>query len=370
MKLIFIIQGMQSGGAERVMSILCNTYVRQGHSIILGLTENAQKSVYELDSRIKLVDLTDSTCNKRVSSKRFRSILQMKKLFQTEKPDVVISFITRTNICAVIAGRLSGIPVIISERNDPAVDPKSKTTRTLRDIIYPFANGCVFQTEYALNYFKKSVKNRGKVIFNPVSTDMYSVDNKKKRNKRIVALCRLNSQKNLPMLINAFKKADEMFPGYCLEIYGEGEEQESLKSIINKLKLQNKIILKGHTSQPLQILAESEIFALSSNYEGMPNSLIEAMCMGCACVATDSPAYGARELIKDGKNGLLVKVGDESAFAEALYLLMKDDNKRKELSRCALLVEKRVNADNITSQWMDFIIEKAERNHRLCEKKR
>ena len=350
MKLIFVIQGMQSGGAERVMSVLCNTYVRQGHSVILTLTENVGQSAYELDSRIKLVNMTDHSTVRPVFLKRIRSVFRLKRLFQKEKPDAVVSFITRTNICAIAAGVLSGTPVFISERNDPAVDPKSKSTRWLRNLLYPLSAGCIFQTEYAKNCFKDNVRNKGIVIFNPVTDGIYDVTPKTERKKRIVSLCRLNSQKNIPMLIRAFEKADKRRSGYWLEIYGEGEEKTELLRLIKELKLDNKVFLKGHTSKPLQILAESEIFALSSDYEGMPNSLIEALCMGCACIATDAPAYGARELVLDAENGLLVPVGDENAFADALYSL------RESMSRNAARAEALINTSFITSQWMDFIV--------------
>ena len=354
MKLLFVIQGLHSGGAERVMSVLCNTFADQGISVILALTEQNNNFAYEINSAVRIVDVTSSS-NAGLVSNRGNNIKNLRKLYITEKPDAVISFITRTNICAILAGVGLNTPIIISERNNPVVDPRSRKTRLLRDLLYPLAAGCVFQTEFAMNCFPSKVKRKSKVIFNPVSADIKTVDLNQTRKKRIVSICRLNKQKNIPLLIRSFANICNKYPDYCLEIYGEGEEKESLEEMIKNFGISEKCHLMGHTSHPMAILASSQIFALSSDYEGMPNALIEAMCAGCACVSTDSPAYGARDLICNQENGLLVSVGDEKEFTEALESLLLDDEKREQFGIKARDTIKKVDTNVITEKWLAFI---------------
>lgn len=354
MKLLFVIQGLHSGGAERVMSVLCNTFADQGISVILALTEQNDNYAYEINSAVRIVDVT-STGGTALLSYRSNNIRKLRMLYQTEKPDAVISFITRTNICAILAGLGLNIPIIISERNNPVVDPRSRKTRILRDMLYPLAAGCVFQTEFAMNCFPEKVKRKSKVVFNPVSADIRAIDLNQPREKKIVSICRLNKQKNIPLLIRSFANICNKYPDYRLEIYGEGEEEKNLEEMINHLGISENCRLMGHTSHPMEILAKSQIFALSSDYEGMPNALIEAMCAGCACISTDSPAYGARDLIHNQENGLLVSVGDEQKFTEALEFLLLDNEKREQFGIKARDVIKKVDTDVITEKWLAFI---------------
>ena len=225
MKVLFLIQGLQSGGAERVASVLCNAMVEHGFEVVLGLTEKTDKIAYSIHEKIKLLDLTCTTGS--AVKNRLLSIRKLRILYRQEKPDVVISFITRTNLCAILAGVGTGIPVIISERNDPAVDPKSISTRLLRRLVYPFSAGLVFQTTYAKNYFGKLLKKKSTVIYNPVSDDVLIVDTDSIRERKIVLVGRLNRQKNISLLIRAFSKIHNDFPDYYVEIYGEGEERDS-----------------------------------------------------------------------------------------------------------------------------------------------
>lgn len=354
MKLLFVIHGLQSGGAERVMSVLCNTFAEQGINVILALTEHNDNFAYNINSVVRIVDASSLSGSSLVSY-RGDNIKKLRELYKTEKPDAVISFITRTNICAILAGLGLNIPIIISERNNPVVDPRSRKTRLLRDLLYPLAAGCVFQTEFAMNCFPGKVKRKSKVIFNPISADIKTVDLNQKREKRIVSICRLNKQKNIPLLIHSFANICNKYPDYCLEIYGEGEEEKHLEEMINHLGISEKCRLMGHTSHPMEILASSQIFALSSDYEGMPNALIEAMCAGCACVSTDSPAYGARDLIRNQENGLLVSVGDEKEFTEALEFLIINNGRRERIGIEAREVINKVDTDITTKKWLSFI---------------
>lgn len=353
MKIMFFIQGMKSGGAERVVSVLCNGLADKGHQVVLGLTETTETVAYSLHEKLVIKDVTSKKGN--VFRRRLLGIKKMRRLIKEERPDVVISFITRTNIYAIIAAMGTRVPVIISERNDPARDPKSRFTKALRNIVYPLCDGCVFQTGYAREYFGKRLATKSVVIPNPVSGEVVVKGNNERREKRVVCACRLEPQKNVDMLIEAFCLAIKEDKEYRLEVYGTGSLKDSLTTKIKKLKLEDKVVLKGYAANVIEIMSQSEIFALSSDYEGMPNALIEAMCVGCACVATDSPAFGAREFIINGENGILVRVGDAKAMAEALKRMMSDNDFRRKCGSNAQKVYERVEANTIIDLWIEYI---------------
>jgi glycosyltransferase involved in cell wall biosynthesis len=352
MRLLFVIQGLQSGGAERVMSVLCNSFSEKGHEVLLGLTERTDVIAYGLNPNIKILDLR-CQCGNTISF-FLKSAGNIRTAIDRYKPEVVISFITRANICSILGSLGKNVPVIVSERNNPTIDPPSKITRTIRRLIYPLAKGYVFQTNYAKEYFCKSIQKRGTVIYNPIDDKIFQLP-LRERQKRVIAVGRLEPQKNFSLLINAFAEAQLKHPDYILDIYGEGSLKDKLQEQIIKGGLYNIVHLKGHTDNTFDELASSRIFALSSNYEGMPNALMEAMCMGCACVSTDAPAYGARELINDGVSGYLVPIGDKNVLVEKLSFLMGNENLQKMMSIEAIKVREKVKSEIIVNKWLDYI---------------
>ena len=353
MKIFFVIQGLQSGGAERVVSVLANKFCELSHDVSILLTENNEPSAYYLSDKVKCVDITSSNGNYLVN--KISGVKKLRCIFKKESPDVIISFITRTNISSIIANIGLNNKIIISERNNPLVDPKNKTIRIIRDILYPISDGIVFQTEFAQNCFCKRIKKKSKLIFNPLASQINDIDKDREREKKIISVCRLFEQKNVQLLINSYHKVYKDFPEFRVEIYGDGVEKDNLQKLINNLGLKDKVRLMGRTNRPLEIMAKSSIFVLPSNYEGMPNALIEAMSMGCACISTDAPAFGARAVIQNHHNGILVEVGNESEMACALSELMNNDDLRKRLGCNAMDISKMLDVNNIAQQWLDYI---------------
>lgn len=352
MTILFVIQGIRSGGAERVMSLLCNNLSQRGNKIILAITETMEEFAYQVSPLVNVVDATARTGNAKRS--RVKQIRNLRKLYKERKPDVVVSFITRTNICAIVAGVGLKTPIIISERNNPMVDPASKSTRMLRDVVYPLADGFVFQTQYARECFSASIQRKSVVIFNPVSEAVAGV-NTSDRQKRIIAVGRLESQKNVSMMIRALARVLPKHHEYHVDIFGTGGLAEQLQNEIDNLGMQERICLRGFTANSIQEMAASEVYLMTSNFEGMPNALMEAMCVGCACISTDAPAYGARELIKDVENGFLIPVKDEEALVEKLNVLLSDPIMVQSFSQKSKEVYANFNTEAIVDQWLAYI---------------
>lgn len=353
MRIGVIIPSLLRGGAERVIAILCNEFVEKGDKVFLLLTEDSQRICYGLDKGVEIVDITSK--KSRFSGKMLDYIKNIKKIIKKEKIQIVISFITRTNICAILACRQVGVPVIVSERNNPYIVPHSFKLRKIRNLIYRFSNGLVFQTTYAKNYFAKSIAKKSRIIMNPMASMANMQIPFSKKRDIIVTACRLAPQKNVPLLIEAYSKIYKKIPNFKLEIYGEGPERENIEKLIKDKHLSEYVILKGQSDNVIEKLAEAKIFVLSSDFEGLSNALMEALCVGAACIATDSPTYGNRDLIENGKNGFLVPIQNSDLLAEKIITLAQNESMMKSFSENARRLYQKVNSKVIVKEWDQYI---------------
>lgn len=160
-------------------------------------------------------------------------------------------------------------------------------------------------------------------------------------------------QKNQLLLLKAFKKVASIRPGYKLTIYGEGPERMMLEKYIQENNMTDIVDLPGSVKNVHDVIADAEIFVMSSNFEGMPNALIEAMCLGLACISTK--VSGATDLIQDGVNGDLVDIGDEEGLAEKIIRLIDDDKRRKAYAVKALQLNELLSTEIIVKQWLDYM---------------
>ena len=223
------------------------------------------------------------------------------------------------------------------------------------NFLYPQANGFVFQTKEAQNYFKDSIKNNSVIIPNPISDDFLNETYEPIRRKEIVAIGRLNPQKNHKLLINAFKLVHQKFPDYILKIYGKGILQEELSLQIKELYLEEAVFLMGEVEHVNQILKGAGMFVLSSNSEGMPNALMEAMAMGLPVVSTDCPCGGPRFLIQDGVNGFLTDVGNIQALANKIIILLENPQLAERFALNAMNIIEHIKPERVYNQWRDYI---------------
>lgn len=324
MNIAFVIPSMLRGGAERAMSILCNEFARKGDVVFLYLTEIADNVEYPLVDDVNLVDLTVNL--EPYIRKIPIFIKKIKKRIKEDNIDVVVSFITRTNIYSIIACKLAAVPIIVSERNNPYLIPGNSKLRTLRNFLYKYADGIVFQTSYAQNYYCGKISGKSSIIMNPITAYKKDLIPIKGRDNIIITACRLEPQKNVALLIKAFAKISSQIPDYNLHIYGRGSLRRDLENLINSFQLGGRVFLMGVDENVIDKVANAKIFVLSSDFEGLSNSLAEALSVGTACIATDSPTYGNRNLIVDGKSGFIVPVGEIDMLAEKILELVTNAN--------------------------------------------
>lgn len=352
-KIVFVIEQLYGGGAERVTAALMNEMCKSMEVHLLSTYEHDTSKDYRTDTRVlkHTFELPRKSCavtfQKRISFLR-RTISDI-------APQCVISLAgCGTDALLTIALFGKKIPLILSERNDPRRSPESKLLRILRMIAYAKCEGLVFQTKEAQRYFPRYVTKKSTVICNPLTSDLPSRFTGK-RKQIIINCCRLMPQKNLELLIDAFSDICNEFPEFQLEIYGEGTERKRLEEKILGMKLANRISLPGYSSNVAMQMRDCAMFVSSSDYEGISNSMLESIGLGVPTICTDCPAGGARETIQNGVNGLLVPTGDRKAMADAMRKLIVSPDLAERLSENGYKLRRDISIEVITKKWIEYL---------------
>lgn len=347
---MFFVGTMGSGGAERVISILTKKMAEQGLDVEI-VTYYDKEPFYPIDSRVKLTAAEAYTGTKHVA----KNLLWLRKYFSNHAK-MLISFLAPFNMIALMAKAGTGIPIVVADRNDPKRVPANVIVRKVRDFLYMFADGVVLQTHKNKEYFNCITQRKSKVIYNPVHMGEYAgISLSIVKEKKLVSAGRLMPQKNQKLLVEAFAEVSKQYPEHKLYIYGEGPCREVLEKLISQLELDGKVLLPGSITDLHEQIKNAQIFVLSSDYEGMPNALIEAMCMGLPVISTR--VSGATDLITDQKNGLLVQCGDKSELAEAMLYMLNNEEESENMAKKAVELNELLTTETIYEQWMQLINE-------------
>lgn len=351
MKLMVVTHNMAGGGCERVIARLLWHWTASGEECSL-VTECAGGSFYELPEMPRHA-LSDSKHMR--ASDVPRVYRRLRRLVRRERPDIVLAMPEKVNVWTLLFLLGTGVPVVVSERNDPLRHPESRVKRLLRRMVYPRAAGFVFQTQMAADYFPPRIRARGVVLDNPLDVDRMPAANGGAREKTVLGAGRLAPQKNFPLLLRAFAAFRATHPDWRLVIFGEGAERPALEALAAELLPAGAWSLPGQTDRLYEELYTVGMFVLSSDFEGMPNVLIEAMALGAPCVSTDCRVGGPAALIRDGENGLLAPVGSEAALARAMGRIADDAAFSRALSAEAAKIRKRLSADIVCEQWRNYL---------------
>ena len=352
MKILFFLPALNSGGAERVVATIANTLSSNGDQVEI-LTLNTDVSFYSIDENVTIVGMNETISKsglKRKLTIPFIEIARRNKFIsevKSYKPDIVISFLYTTNVLSLLAKNKISSPLIISERSDPT--HYGSMQQYICKKLYPKSDRIVCQGNVVANYYKKQ-NGRCTVIPNPLNEKSVGTYQKTKSNK-IVTVGRLIAAKNHALLIDAFYEVKDEFPDSILEIYGEGELRQTLQEHINSLGLSNRVFLPGSKQNIVAELNDAACFVLSSDFEGFPNVLIEAMATGIPVISTDFPSGIARELITDGDNGFLIETGNKNQLIEALKKILSDKELQITFAEKNLDVLEKYSELNIAHLW-------------------
>lgn len=355
-KITFVIGSLGKGGAERVVSILANKMIELDYDVSIILFYDDRIDYY-IDKRIKLYYIECSK-DKNLLSRTYNRINNLRSCIKEISPNIVISFLTEINIFTILAIYRLNIPLIISERNNPYNDPEQKILRILRRVLYGFCNGIVYQTEDAAGFFKYLKQRPSKIIANPIIDNLPLPSPNIERKKKIVTFCRLTSQKNLPLLIDGYDGLNEYLKKqYILEIYGEGPLKNDIEKYILKKGLKNKIFLKGFNANIHYDIIDASLFVSTSNYEGISNSMLEALAIGLPVICTDCPIGGASLVIENNYNGILIKVGDKKALIKNMEDVLLNKQYANQISSHYSEIRNKFSAESIITQWISFVEE-------------
>ena len=355
MRILFINSSLTSGGSERVMTLLANKFSDKGIDTTMSLVRELGPDVYRVSEKVKLVRYKYGTKNKVVIAiKRF---IKLRQQIKNGKFDAVIVFMNDLNLITLMAGANTGTPIYISERADPSKRLDTKIYKVLEKHYYPKCTGMIFQTPDVRDQFTDEIKKKSKVIPNPVSENLPE-PHIGERKKRIVAAGRFADQKNFSMLIKAFSEFHKDFTDYYLYIYGKGPKEKELKELALNLGIGDSVFFPGFVDNLIDEIKDASMYVSSSNYEGISNSMIEAMAMGLPVICTDCPVGGARMMIKSGTNGFLIPVDNEKVLSETLKLIGNDPNLGERLGNNAIKVRVTHSVDKIADMWIEMVNKK------------
>lgn len=349
-KICFLTSTLNYGGATKILVELAN-YLSLYHKVII-VNYGEGENFYKLNANVEVIKAPHTKCK----IPKLRMLCQMMLLrafFRKEKYDLIIAFGNTEKIMALSSSIGRRTKVIISERQDPYnYHPGKKHTMWLR---YLLADGCVFQTRGAMEYFPEAVKKKSVVIPNFILIDDKKFMPIEKKKKEIAFSARFElRQKRQDVMINAMKIVASKYPDWKLVFYGDGDDQPDIIRLVKKYQIENNVVFAGKVRAVNECIYQSSIMALSSDYEGIPNVIIEAMAMGVPVVATDCSPGGARLLIKNKENGLIVPIGDYKKLADAIIFFIENPNIANEYAKKAMEVKKKYSPDIIFPLWKSY----------------
>lgn len=350
-RVLIIANDLKNGGVERVLSVLANHMADSGFDVWFLAIASPSIS-YPLSTKVHYKYVPIIKIYKRVSLfKEFSIMKKISKEMKVINPEWVIGFDDSIIIRSIPSAWIQKRKILVSERIDPSI--YGFAMRRIRQICYDMARHVVFQTEDAKMYFPKRTQKKSVVIPNPLSKNLPARSNT--INKDIIMAGRLREQKNVALAIESFSLFWQTHRDYRLVIYGEGEQLEMLKEIAIKKGVENNVLFPGHIDNIHEKMSSCSMYLSTSNYEGISNSMLEALAIGVPSICTDCPVGGARMFIKNNFNGILVPVGDSASIAKSMEMIADNAAFSSTLSKNAASIKSVLDSDIICEKWEKLI---------------
>lgn len=398
-EIIFVIGNYKNGGVPMRATNLANEFGKKGYKVTILVTKEIGDNLFfKLHENVKLISLSEFyISNKNDSSvqkdqikqeqiirmykwmryitrfwrkvdiileKRIRGIRKHKELrafFMSYSNAIVIPFGIAYYEAVYHATRNLKCNIIYAERNAPELEfPEDKNEKEYLFYVLKKGYGIVVQTENEKNFYKAKLNSKIYVVHNPIKKNLPQPFEGERR-KIVVNFCRISEQKNLKLLINSFVKLRREYPEYVLRIYGNVVEkcEEILRNELEEYIVEQSVEEYVHILPPAadvhNKVRDCAMFVSSSDYEGLSNSMIEAMAIGMPCVCTDCLGGGAREMIIHGENGILVPIKDEEALYQGMKIMVDNPKFAQKCGRNASGIREDMNVEKIADEWIEII---------------
>lgn len=351
MKILILISEIKYSGAAKISSWLANKLCGQAYDISF-LTFIDGKDRQYLDSKISRISICKGVTNKYFRT--IKAIYEVHKILRREKYDLLISFLPLEGLISVLGALFTNTKVIVSERSDPYHE-KSFIANISR-FMFQFADGAVFQSDGAKEYYPLKLQNRSAIIANPIAKTTAQIVPYKEREDLIVSSSRLEiKQKRQDVLLKAFEIVSHICPNTVLKLIGDGPDEDNLKKLATSLGISDKVKFVGRSDSVIRDISNAKLYVFSSDFEGMPNSVLEALSIGLPVVTTDYSPGGAKELIQNKHRGYVVPTGDYEYLAEKIIYLLENNTEGKIMAENALTISEELSEDAIIDSWKSYI---------------
>lgn len=358
-KIAFLIPSLSTGGAERVVVSLANKFVEKFEVFVIVL--NYTDTVYKVNNDVHIIYLRDKYLPSSSSFEAIKSnLINLKKIFKIVKANqisMLIGFTTSVNVLTIIIAKLLKKPNLISERNNPEVYFPNTFWKNLRSLSYPFTDGLIVQTEFIKGFYERILKEEKiQIIPNPID-EMMLIEKRDYRDREniILTVGRLDANKNQRLLIEAFANLNVF--NWKLLIVGDGVLRREYEEMVISLGIASKVEIVGNVNNVQDYYNKAKIFVFTSDSEGFPNALLEAMSFGLPCISTDCPS-GPSEIIEDNENGYLIEVNNRIQLEHCLTKLMNSSELRSDFSNKALKSTSKFKIEEIYKKWENLVISK------------
>jgi len=361
LRIALLINSLGPGGAEGVVTRLAGAWARCGDEVAIVTIARRTDDFFAVDPAVRRIPLglaADSRSRAMAVAANARRIGALRSALRAEQPDVVLSFVDRTNLLALAAGMGTGLRIVVCERTDPTRHVLEQPWALLRRLLYPCAAALVVQHE-GLRPWAATIcaPERVLVLGNPVAIDPLAdaQPTTTDASPRIVGVGRLSAEKGFDRLIQAFARIAGRLPEWTLVLTGDGPERGRLESLVEAGGLAGRVILRGLAAEPWRGTRVGDVFVLPSRYEGMSNALLEAMARGLAPVVT--PEAGAlHEVVHDGESALVAADGSAASLAAAIERIACDDGLRSAIAHAARRRVERCAVHDVAEQWRQALL--------------
>ncbi|WP_026894268.1 glycosyltransferase [Clostridiisalibacter paucivorans] len=357
MNIVLLIPKISYGGASKIIIWLANQLSDTGYkvSIIEFYTGESHQKINE---EIEVIRLDINQSKNRVLRLLFGTIIaeyRLHRVIRKVRPDLVITFGDPIGSLYILINKInSKRKIIVSERSDPY--SVNGLNHKIRRAFFNLADGIVFQTEEAMKYFSNNIQSKGVIIANPININKVKRAPYSRRKNKIVFVGRFDVvQKRQDIMVEAFFEIKKYHKDLSLVFYGDGKDESLIRELVNTKGLEESVIFAGRVENVLEKIWDAKVFVLTSDYEGIPNALIEAMALGIPVVSTDCSPGGARLLIDNNKNGILVPTGDPKGISRAIRYILENPNEAERYGTLAQEIVTEYSSEEIMGRWISFI---------------